>query len=96
MSGVSVDRLVILIAVVLVAVGGAFGWSKSGLGRAGEYTPAPAKFVSKRRFAEAPAASSEGDEVPHSAFIPNNTTPKPNVSLPASHHCHFSCCDAGG
>jgi hypothetical protein len=28
MSGVSVDRLVILIAVVLVAAGGAFGWSK--------------------------------------------------------------------
>ena len=36
MSGVSVDRLVILIAVILVAVGGAFGWSKSGLGRAGD------------------------------------------------------------
>ena len=82
MSGVSVDRLVILIAVVLVAAGGAFGWSKSGLGRAGEHsaTPAPAKFVQNAdsRTAPDPSASSEGDEVPNSAFIPNNTTPKPN------------------
>ena len=54
MSGVSVDRLVILIAVVLVAAGGAFGWSKSGLGRAGEHsaTPAPAKFVQNADFAD--------------------------------------------
>ena len=82
MSGVSVDRLVILIAVVLVAAGGAFGWSKSGLGRAGERsaTPAPAKFVQNAdsRTAPDPSASSEGDEVPNSAIIPNNTTPKPN------------------
>ena len=82
MSGVSVDRLVILIAVVLVAAGGAFGWSKSGWGRAGERsaTPAPAKFVQNAdsRTAPDPSASSEGDEVPNSAFIPNNTTPKPN------------------
>ena len=40
----------------------------------------PAKFVenANSRTAPDPSASSEGDEVPNSVFILNNTTPKPN------------------
>jgi murein L,D-transpeptidase YcbB/YkuD len=82
MSGVRVDRPVILVAVILAASGGAFGWSKSGSGKTGEQgaPPALAKFVQTADSRTSPdsAASIEGDEVPNSAFISNRTSGNPH------------------
>jgi murein L,D-transpeptidase YcbB/YkuD len=80
MSGVRVNRLVILVAIVLVASGGAFGWSKAGSGKTGEQgAPPPAKLVqtADSRMSPDSTASIEGDEVPSSAFISNKTSAKP-------------------
>jgi L,D-transpeptidase YcbB len=81
MSGVRIDRMGIVIAVVLVAFGGVFGWSKSGSGKIGEQRPAPAaaKFVQIAGSRTSPdsAVLVEGDEVPSSAFISNKTSARP-------------------
>jgi murein L,D-transpeptidase YcbB/YkuD len=83
MSGVRLDQLVILVAVVLVASGGAFGWSKSGFGETGKQgaPPRPSKFVqtADSRTSPSPSATSiESDEVPNSAFMSNKTSAKPH------------------
>src|SRR5260370_23166315 len=81
MSGVRVDRLVILVAVVLGASGAAFGWSRSGL-------TDPAATALQL------AASTEGDEVPNPAFAApattktSSATPRPAASTEADEFPH--------
>ncbi len=85
MPVVRINRLVILVAVVLAASGGAFGWSRSGSGKTGEQvaTPASAKLVQIADSRSSPdrSASVEGDEVPNAAFIPNTTSARPAASI---------------
>jgi len=82
MSGVRLDQLVILAAVVLVASGGTFGWSKSGFGETGKQgapPPRPSQFVQTADSRTSPSATSiESDEVPNSAFVSNKTSAKPH------------------
>jgi murein L,D-transpeptidase YcbB/YkuD len=80
MSGVRIDRLVILVAVVILAFGGVLGSSKPGLGKSGEQNAStiPAKFVRIADSLPPPAASSEGDEVPNSALSSTNAPAGPH------------------
>ena len=85
MSSLRVNRLVILVTVTFVAIGGQSARWKFWEGHTGGQgaTAAAAEFVQAPDSWTAPnlGASGEGDEVPNPSFASQNTSLRPHSSV---------------